>query len=384
MDTKSLGLNNLVTFIKYLLIVILISSILNVVFKVIENKFGVNEYANTLDYGNYSSESHDSYFSLAENTGDAHFALTLIIVLAPTCLLFGWLRNRIIKASNDKTGSYMTPLSKIINWVFVFASSFSLISTFISSVYILINNKQTIAGQLEVLTIVLISISVLYYSTSVIKYDFENSKAILARKLSLIFMIVGILLAIILGFIYTNPKDALKLQADKERISLLSKNMGTVNRYLNQIGYLPKDRNELGKYYDYDKHIFSEKDADGGDLDYKFLYSNLIFATGLDKACFENKNNNNNQNNSPYYPDYNCNKKVWSGNAEYQLCATFEAEAVSSKNTKDSDKSTNIFNWNYKEGYDCYNVKLEAEKLNQLNYDLTSPTIRVIQNPPFN
>ena len=353
MNTKTLGLNNIVTFIKYVLFVSIFTSVLDVIWKVIENKFAVNEYANTSDYGNYG----DSFFSTGAGVADAHIALTFIIVFSPLFLLASWYRNRIIEKGEDRN----TQLFMIINWFFVAVSTFTLVSAFISSVYILIGGKQTLAGQLELLTVVIMFGLLLYRSIVNIRNKStdilnNNKKMLLALPYAVI-----IIFAIVIGFMYANPRESISLQADKDRIYDMQNNMSEIEYYLKEKGTLPKDALEISKYKYYS---FIKKDKDGKEYEYNFISSNVATSSKFDKSCYDRSIKDDY---SPSEATNECTITVYEGTASYDICAIFDKNFINPKETESNPKDiyTDIYTWEHKAGKDCFKVDISSEDLNE-------------------
>jgi hypothetical protein len=333
----------------------LVGNIIDVLFKVINNRFAINEYANTADYGNYGG-----YWNGALERADAHLALTLLIVLTPLVLAFFWYRAKLVKESGEAEVSFATPLFKVLNWIFASVASVSIISVFIYFVYTLLGGKYDTSSILQALIVIIAGGFVLYYSSSMIRFPSFDMRNIFARKFSLWAFIIGIILAFILGFIYANPKESIKVAADQVRLNDLTQNIRVVNNFLLEKGTLPLNAEEVANYKNQDYYLtYKSQDEDGKSYEYNLLSSSIRNNSNLDYNC---SNSLVSQGYTREMANKNCSVNKWSGNAVYEVCAKFDTNGASLKSVSQDKASKSIYSWDHDNGRACYSVDLDANR----------------------
>ncbi len=193
------------------------------------------------------------YYSYYNNTSSISFPVATLIIVFPLYVLFMWLIEKDLATSTDARGS---GIRKWLIYITLFISGGLVVGDLVAVVYYFIDGQELTAGfLLKVLSILVVAGGVFWYYIT----DIRNKLTPSLRKTSALVALIGVILAIIVGFmVIGSPRTQRLVKYDEIKRSNLQNLASEIRYFYERSNVLPASITELSQTNSYGSGMYTD------------------------------------------------------------------------------------------------------------------------------
>ena len=359
----------------FLSLITSIVALVSIIFSAIEKKFIDVLRSDSYGYGNTLNE-------------DVRVAVSVIIVAYPIYLALAYYKAKHLKNNPSRAA---LPATKYVNYITLAVAALFIIGSLVTTIYQYLGGELGVAFFYKILTVVVISLSLAFYSYYSLKRNYSQKSLVpnIFAIVSLIAVIVSVVYSVkILG----SPSEVRRAKFDEKRLQDLSNVQQEVLNYWTRLKVLPTNMAEVQGDGFNTSFVIPKDPRSKEAYTYKLIEnSKMIKTIGKDCATYYPSRFNYNNNSSYDVTKLSCEIP---SKATFEICATFETVRAYDENGMDQSSvgwdSSNKYgvrgidsmaakysdtvyydsynknpNWNHDKGNTCFKRTINALKYPQ-------------------